>query len=96
MLNQYGKLTTMFGYFRAWFYCKACHEDIKDENLIRKCKCKNCKYPFLQQEYRAIKTLFFVLVDVKPKINFIQDKKITWMKFLLPCICKIEFISMEF
>merc|ERR1719266_1502133 len=26
---------------RAWFYCKACHEDIKDENLIRKCKCKN-------------------------------------------------------
>ena len=28
---------------RAWFYCKACHEDIKDENLIKKCKCKNCK-----------------------------------------------------
>merc|ERR1719362_1582987 len=26
---------------RAWFYCKACHEDIKDENLIKKCKCKN-------------------------------------------------------
>merc|ERR1719340_111294 len=26
---------------RAWYYCKACHEDIKDENLIKKCKCKN-------------------------------------------------------
>jgi potassium large conductance calcium-activated channel subfamily M alpha protein 1 len=26
---------------RAWFYCKACHEDIKDENQIKKCKCKN-------------------------------------------------------
>ena len=92
MLNQSVKLTTMFGYFRAWFYCKACHEDIKDENLIRKCKCKNCKYP----KYCDIKTLFFVLVDVKPKINFIQDNKITWTKLLLPCICKIEFISMEF
>lgn len=30
-------------YFSAWFYCKACHEDIKDETLIKKCKCKNCK-----------------------------------------------------
>ena len=29
---------------RAWFYCKACHEDVKDENLIKKCKCKHCKY----------------------------------------------------
>ncbi|KAF4532517.1 hypothetical protein B566_EDAN007632 [Ephemera danica] len=28
---------------RAWFYCKACHDDIKDETLIKKCKCKNCK-----------------------------------------------------
>ncbi|XP_050515808.1 calcium-activated potassium channel slowpoke isoform X2 [Diabrotica virgifera virgifera] len=27
---------------RAWYYCKACHEDIKDETLIKKCKCKNC------------------------------------------------------
>uniref|UniRef100_A0A182YEV6 BK channel n=1 Tax=Anopheles stephensi TaxID=30069 RepID=A0A182YEV6_ANOST len=25
---------------RAWFYCKACHDDIKDETLIKKCKCK--------------------------------------------------------
>ncbi|CAG9768742.1 unnamed protein product [Ceutorhynchus assimilis] len=26
---------------RAWFYCKACHDHIKDETLIKKCKCKN-------------------------------------------------------
>nr|CAD7256146.1 unnamed protein product [Timema shepardi] len=26
---------------RAWFYCKHCHEDSKDETLIKKCKCKN-------------------------------------------------------
>ncbi|VEN41186.1 unnamed protein product [Callosobruchus maculatus] len=25
----------------AWFYCKACHDEIKDETLIKKCKCKN-------------------------------------------------------
>lgn len=36
---------TLF-FFRAWFYCKACHEDIKDETLIKKCKCKNCKIIF--------------------------------------------------
>ena len=35
----------MFNYCRAWFYCKACHENVKDENLIKKCKCKHCKYP---------------------------------------------------
>ncbi|XP_055355099.1 calcium-activated potassium channel slowpoke-like isoform X2 [Paramacrobiotus metropolitanus] len=26
---------------RAWVYCKQCHDDIKDESLIKKCKCKN-------------------------------------------------------
>merc|ERR1712223_2384443 len=26
---------------RAWFFCKSCHDDVKDENLIKKCKCKN-------------------------------------------------------
>lgn len=30
--------------FRAWYYCKACHEEIRDETLIKKCKCKNCEY----------------------------------------------------
>jgi potassium large conductance calcium-activated channel subfamily M alpha protein 1 len=29
---------------RAWYYCKACHEDVKNENQIKKCKCKNCGY----------------------------------------------------
>merc|ERR1719232_2173444 len=26
---------------RAWFYCKSCHESVRDENQIKKCKCKN-------------------------------------------------------
>ncbi|XP_071033716.1 calcium-activated potassium channel slowpoke isoform X2 [Parasteatoda tepidariorum] len=26
---------------RAWYYCKNCHDDVKDEKLIKKCKCKN-------------------------------------------------------
>ncbi|KAH7638212.1 calcium-activated potassium channel slowpoke-like protein [Dermatophagoides farinae] len=26
---------------RALWFCKNCHEDVKDEKLIRKCKCKN-------------------------------------------------------
>merc|ERR1719331_2575987 len=26
---------------RAWFFCKSCHSDVKDENLIKKCKCKH-------------------------------------------------------
>ncbi|XP_035703208.1 calcium-activated potassium channel slowpoke isoform X5 [Folsomia candida] len=26
---------------RAWFYCKACHDHVTDETLIKKCKCKN-------------------------------------------------------
>ena len=30
--------------FRANFYCNGCHEDITDENLIRRCMCKHCKW----------------------------------------------------
>ncbi|XP_054706428.1 calcium-activated potassium channel slowpoke-like [Uloborus diversus] len=26
---------------RVWFYCKTCHEDVKDDKQIKKCKCKN-------------------------------------------------------
>ncbi|XP_035205045.1 calcium-activated potassium channel slowpoke-like [Stegodyphus dumicola] len=26
---------------RVWYYCKNCHEDVKDEKQIKKCKCKN-------------------------------------------------------
>ncbi|CAG0887609.1 unnamed protein product [Darwinula stevensoni] len=35
---------------RAWFYCKACHDDIKDETSIKKCKCKN---PELGKEHES-------------------------------------------
>ena len=35
---------------RAWYYCKACHEDVKNENQIRKCKCKNCKCELFYSE----------------------------------------------
>ncbi|GFY11270.1 calcium-activated potassium channel slowpoke [Trichonephila clavipes] len=26
---------------RVWYYCKNCHEDVRDEKQIKKCKCKN-------------------------------------------------------
>ncbi|KAI4457846.1 calcium-activated potassium channel alpha chain [Holotrichia oblita] len=29
---------------RAWYFCKACHEEVKDETLIKKCKCKNYSF----------------------------------------------------
>ncbi|GFQ95009.1 calcium-activated potassium channel slo-1, partial [Trichonephila clavata] len=25
----------------VWYYCKNCHEDVRDEKQIKKCKCKN-------------------------------------------------------
>lgn len=28
---------------RALWFCKSCHDDVKDEKLIRKCKCKSRK-----------------------------------------------------
>ena len=88
MVNQSVKLTTIFGYSRAWFYCKACHEDIKDENLIRKCKCKNCKYPF-KIKVRAIKT-FFAAVDVNSKINLIQDNTMTCRNYCCYAYVKLN------
>ena len=44
--------------FRAWFYCKSCHETVRDENQIKKCKCKNCKYRYL---YVFVSFCFFTL-----------------------------------
>lgn len=41
-------------FFRAWFYCKACHDDIKDETLIKKCKCKNCELNFFLKIFVSI------------------------------------------
>ncbi|KAG8194841.1 hypothetical protein JTE90_017277 [Oedothorax gibbosus] len=35
---------------RAWYYCKHCHEDVKDEKLIKKCKCKNPPKEFKQKD----------------------------------------------
>lgn len=29
---------------RALWFCKSCHEDVRDEKLIRRCKCKNREY----------------------------------------------------
>ncbi|XP_023288705.1 calcium-activated potassium channel slowpoke isoform X11 [Orussus abietinus] len=40
---------------RAWFYCKACHEDIKDETLIKKCKCKNCEISREREDPNAMR-----------------------------------------
>lgn len=48
-------------FYRAWFYCKACHEDIRDETLIKKCKCKNCKYAL----FSAIDSFSSLSVHVK-------------------------------
>ncbi|XP_022655992.1 calcium-activated potassium channel slowpoke-like isoform X3 [Varroa destructor] len=39
---------------RAWFYCKHCHEDIKDEKLIKKCKCKNPSQPQLLNNNESV------------------------------------------
>ena len=25
---------------RAWFYCRKCHESVKDEKMVVKCECK--------------------------------------------------------
>ncbi|XP_071543177.1 calcium-activated potassium channel slowpoke isoform X32 [Panulirus ornatus] len=41
---------------RAWYYCKACHEDIKDETLIKKCKCKNYKSDIETELYQVTYT----------------------------------------
>ena len=34
--------------FRAWFYCKSCHEKVRNENIIRKCKCRLSKWLDIQ------------------------------------------------
>ena len=45
---------------RAWYYCKACHEDVKNENQIKKCKCKNCAY-FLSLSLSLITSILFLM-----------------------------------
>ncbi|XP_031787473.1 slowpoke isoform X11 [Nasonia vitripennis] len=48
---------------RAWFYCKACHEDIKDETLIKKCKCKNYVGMMMMQSGMVKPTVFQRYLD---------------------------------
>uniref|UniRef100_A0A8C9RW51 Calcium-activated potassium channel subunit alpha-1 n=1 Tax=Scleropages formosus TaxID=113540 RepID=A0A8C9RW51_SCLFO len=42
---------------RAFFYCKACHDDITDPKRIKKCGCKRRKYTFLSFEEEHPSTL---------------------------------------
>uniref|UniRef100_A0A8D0CFI6 Calcium-activated potassium channel subunit alpha-1 n=1 Tax=Scleropages formosus TaxID=113540 RepID=A0A8D0CFI6_SCLFO len=36
---------------RAYFYCKACHDDITDPKRIKKCGCKRCEYTFFFERH---------------------------------------------
>uniref|UniRef100_A0A668A8F0 Calcium-activated potassium channel subunit alpha-1 n=1 Tax=Myripristis murdjan TaxID=586833 RepID=A0A668A8F0_9TELE len=36
---------------RAFFYCKACHDDITDPKRIKKCGCKRREYPLFTPSY---------------------------------------------
>ena len=56
---------------RAWFFCKSCHDDVKDENLIKKCKCKNCKLSFLMLSETS-------LIDTNILFNI--PFPVTWMR----------------
>ena len=58
---------------RAWFFCKSCHDDVKDENLIKKCKCKNCKLSFLMFSKTS-------LIDLQTNILFNIPFPVTWMR----------------
>lgn len=62
----------------AWFYCKACHDDIKDETLIKKCKCKNCELfclLFLKLVFLSfIISLSLFSPSFSKKLVFIQTK----------------------
>ena len=58
---------------RAWFFCKSCHDDVKDENLIKKCKCKNCKWSVLMFSKTS-------LIDLQTDILFNIPFPVTWMR----------------
>ena len=34
---------------RAWFYCRKCHESVKDEKMVVKCECKRSAVRQLEQ-----------------------------------------------
>uniref|UniRef100_A0A8C5BYG0 BK channel n=1 Tax=Gadus morhua TaxID=8049 RepID=A0A8C5BYG0_GADMO len=53
---------------RAFFYCKACHDDITDAKRIKKCGCKRREYSFINDKYRnkKKKNLHLPLHDEHP------------------------------
>lgn len=72
-INHLTAVIIIFRFFvsRAWYYCKACHEDIKDETLIKKCKCKNCKIIvllFIPDIPNALKTSFSWNINVLTRL----------------------------
>ena len=34
---------------RAWFYCRKCHESVRDEKMVVKCECKRSAVRQLEQ-----------------------------------------------
>lgn len=70
---------------RAWFYCKACHEDIKDETLIKKCKCKNCEYLYitLQALYSCISCRILYLHNLSSVRTFSVSISFRYVQFCL-------------
>ena len=47
---------------RALWFCKLCHEDVRDEKLIRRCKCKNRECIFHSFSFVLfVRTLFRTL-----------------------------------
>ncbi|KAG5672707.1 hypothetical protein PVAND_002814 [Polypedilum vanderplanki] len=68
---------------RAWFYCKACHDDIKDETLIKKCKCKNWDVTRERDEINLInrnKRMPSVSSGSHQMLNSIQTKQVNKVK----------------
>ena len=55
-------------FHRVWYYCKACHENISNEQLIKRCKCKTCKYFHFANKEKALILCFFVIFILKVDI----------------------------
>uniref|UniRef100_A0A8C3L4M1 Calcium-activated potassium channel subunit alpha-1 n=1 Tax=Chrysolophus pictus TaxID=9089 RepID=A0A8C3L4M1_CHRPC len=57
---------------RAFFYCKACHDDITDPKRIKKCGCKRLKnaarssYPKSSYQFKNTTTIALVVEDEQP------------------------------
>ncbi|XP_076652262.1 calcium-activated potassium channel slo isoform X29 [Halictus rubicundus] len=62
---------------RAWFYCKACHEDIKDETLIKKCKCKNSMRNHRNSVGMTMMNSTKQVNKVKPNVNRAPNDTLT-------------------